>query len=45
MLLTEGRNQANETVIPAAVVQKAATGVTVFTPVACVDTLLPVIRL
>lgn len=39
MLLEEGKNQHNETVIPAEVIRKAATGVTVYTPVACVHSL------
>lgn len=37
MLLREGKNQANETVIPPEVIRKAATGVTVYIPVACVE--------
>jgi hypothetical protein len=35
----EGKNQADETVIPAEVVRKAATGVTVYSGVACVNSL------
>ncbi|KAJ7895579.1 beta-lactamase/transpeptidase-like protein [Mycena olivaceomarginata] len=42
-LLEEGKNRANETVIPAEVVRKAATGVTVFTPVAPYPELSPVV--
>ncbi|KAJ6476921.1 beta-lactamase/transpeptidase-like protein [Mycena sanguinolenta] len=43
MLLMEGKNQSNETVIPAEVIRKAATGVTVFTPVAAYPELSPVV--
>ncbi|KAJ7041563.1 hypothetical protein C8F04DRAFT_145170 [Mycena alexandri] len=43
MLLQEGKNQSGETVIPPAVVQKAATGVTVYTPIAPYPELSPVV--
>ncbi|KAJ7624937.1 beta-lactamase/transpeptidase-like protein [Roridomyces roridus] len=42
-LLQEGTNQANETVIPASVIQKVATGVTVYTPIARYPELSPVV--
>ncbi|KAJ7624933.1 beta-lactamase/transpeptidase-like protein [Roridomyces roridus] len=40
-LLQEGTNQANETVIPASVIQKVATGVTVYFPIARYPELSP----
>ncbi|KAJ6484471.1 beta-lactamase/transpeptidase-like protein [Mycena vitilis] len=43
MLLMEGKNHLNETVIPAAVVQKAATGVTIYKPAAEYPELSPVV--
>ncbi|KAF8181390.1 beta-lactamase/transpeptidase-like protein [Mycena galopus ATCC 62051] len=43
MLLTEGKSHSNETVIPAEVIRKAATGVTVATPVAEYPELSPVV--
>ncbi|KAF7350296.1 Beta-lactamase class penicillin binding protein [Mycena venus] len=43
MLLEEGKNQSNETIVPAEVIRKAATGVTVFTPVAAYPELSPVV--
>ncbi|KAJ7021657.1 beta-lactamase/transpeptidase-like protein [Mycena alexandri] len=43
MLLTGGKSRSNETVIPAAVINKVATGVSVFTPVAAYPELSPVV--
>ncbi|KAJ7032461.1 beta-lactamase/transpeptidase-like protein [Mycena alexandri] len=43
MLLTGGKSPSNETVIPAAVINKVATGVSVFTPVAAYPELSPVV--
>ncbi|KAF8189864.1 beta-lactamase/transpeptidase-like protein [Mycena galopus ATCC 62051] len=43
MLLLEGINQSNETVIPVEVVRKAATGLTVLRPVATYPELSPVV--
>ncbi|KAF7349434.1 Beta-lactamase class penicillin binding protein [Mycena sanguinolenta] len=43
MLLMEGKNQSNKTVIPVEVIRKAATGVTVYTPVAAYPELSPVV--
>ncbi|KAJ7624932.1 beta-lactamase/transpeptidase-like protein, partial [Roridomyces roridus] len=42
-LLREGTNQANESVIPASVIQKVATGVTVYKPIAGYPELSPVV--
>ncbi|KAJ6626811.1 beta-lactamase/transpeptidase-like protein [Mycena sp. CBHHK59/15] len=42
-LLTEGKSQSNESVIPAAVVRKAATGLTVYKPVAAFPELSPIV--
>ncbi|KAF7350287.1 Beta-lactamase class penicillin binding protein [Mycena venus] len=39
MLLMEGKSQSNETMIPAEVIRKVATGVTVFTAIAWVELL------
>ncbi|KAJ6536834.1 beta-lactamase/transpeptidase-like protein [Mycena capillaripes] len=43
MLLEEGKSQSNETVIPAEVIRKAATGVMVYTPVAAFPELSPMV--
>ncbi|KAF8193253.1 beta-lactamase/transpeptidase-like protein [Mycena galopus ATCC 62051] len=43
MLLLEGINQSNETVVPVEVVRKAATGLTVLRPVATYPELSPVV--
>ncbi|KAJ7136758.1 beta-lactamase/transpeptidase-like protein [Mycena epipterygia] len=43
MLLREGKNQANEPVIPPEVIRKVAIGVTVYTPVAAYPELSPVV--
>ncbi|KAJ7281516.1 beta-lactamase/transpeptidase-like protein [Mycena rebaudengoi] len=43
MLLTEGKNQLNETVIPAEVIRKVAMGVSVILPVAQYPELSPVV--
>ncbi|KAJ7155199.1 beta-lactamase/transpeptidase-like protein [Mycena filopes] len=43
MLLTEGKNRSNKTVIPAEVIRKVATGVSVYTPVAAFPELSPVV--